>query len=54
MAIKKRKPKVYSFSGIKYTLLFVSGPIEQLPDYNQIRSGMFWMRTWVEHINCTA
>uniref|UniRef100_A0AAQ5YVV0 Mitochondrial-processing peptidase subunit beta n=1 Tax=Amphiprion ocellaris TaxID=80972 RepID=A0AAQ5YVV0_AMPOC len=21
------------------------GPIEQLPDYNQIRSGMFWMRT---------
>uniref|UniRef100_A0A673CLD4 Mitochondrial-processing peptidase subunit beta n=1 Tax=Sphaeramia orbicularis TaxID=375764 RepID=A0A673CLD4_9TELE len=21
------------------------GPIEQLPDYNQIRSGMFWMKT---------
>ncbi|XP_061921644.1 mitochondrial-processing peptidase subunit beta isoform X1 [Entelurus aequoreus] len=21
------------------------GPIEQLPDYNQIRNGMFWMRT---------
>lgn len=24
----------------------VSGPIEQLPDYNRIRSGMYWMRTW--------
>lgn len=24
----------------------VSGPIEQLPDYQNIRSGMFWMRSW--------
>lgn len=24
----------------------VPGPIEQLPDYNRIRSGMYWMKTW--------
>lgn len=28
--------------------LCLSGPIEQLPDYDQIRSGMFWMRSWAE------
>ena len=21
------------------------GPVEQLPDYNRLRSGMFWLRT---------
>lgn len=31
---------------IQYISLFFSGPIEQLPDYNRIRSGMYWMRTW--------
>uniref|UniRef100_A0A8C4IRW5 Mitochondrial-processing peptidase subunit beta n=1 Tax=Dicentrarchus labrax TaxID=13489 RepID=A0A8C4IRW5_DICLA len=33
----------YIFS--KAPAIAAVGPIEQLPDYNQIQSGMFWMRT---------
>lgn len=28
-----------------FNYISISGPIEQLPDYNQIRNGMFWMRS---------
>jgi len=24
------------------------GPVENLPDYNRIRSSMYWLRVWTE------
>lgn len=27
-----------------YLCFKISGPLEQLPDYNRLRSGMYWLR----------
>ena len=43
---KRKKKRMCAVTLVTHpSVCLSSGPIEQLPDYNRIRSGMFWNRT---------